>query len=245
MKNQLNSRKPELCRFVRKARAAILLAGLAAAIGAPPSARATLPGHNISAGNITVIQNDSGNTTNSVTTLLALSINDFRVRGSGVGSDTNSPLNSRGDYPVQIGSDPASNFTNGILMSSVTENGRDNGEGTTNLYCVSMIENQRTNAADTNAIFGSYWIAVNNAANLGAGSSPEYNINVAGAWFPYSTFIGGFARNHGPADELGQVAGGFTNGGALNQLISSPGLVLGSNFIDLGSGKSFVTLTNF
>src|SRR5439155_13121683 len=207
--------------------------GLAACVGGAavfaPMAHAAPPGHNISAGNITVIQNDTGHTTNSVTTSLPLSITAFRVRGSGAAGDDRSPLNSRGDYPVQIGSDPASNFTNGILMSSVTENSRDNGEGTTNIYGVCMIENQRTNAVDSNAIVGAYWIPVNSTAPTGggAGSAPEYNINVAGAWFPYSDFRGGFARNHGPNDELGQVAGGFTNGGAMNQLISSPGLVLG------------------
>jgi hypothetical protein len=220
----------------------ILVAGLAAAL--LPAAHAAPPGHPVSAGNVTVIQNDAGNTTNSVTTFVSLAINDFRVRGSGAEGDDRSPLNSRGDFPVQIGPDASDDFTNGILMSSVTENGRDNGEGTTSIYCVSMIENQRTNAVDTNATVGAYWIAVNNAANVGAGSSPEYNINVAGAWFPYTTFIGGVARNHGPADELGQVAGGYTNGGAMNQLIGSPGLAIGTNFFDLGSGKSFVTLTN-
>ena len=235
MNKQLNPRKASLLKA--------LIAGVICTFGVLPAARATLPGHNISAGNITVIQNDSGNTTNSVTTSLSLSINDLRLRGDG--GDGTSPTNSRGDFCVQIGPEPASNFTNGILMCSVTENGRDNGEGTGTNYCVSMIENQRTNANDPTAIAGAYWINVNKAENIGAGNSTEYNINVAAAWLPYTRFIGGFARNHGPNDELGQTAGGFTNGGAMNQLISSPGLVLGANFIDLGSGKSHVVLTNF
>src|SRR5947208_3310680 len=81
----------------------------------PRLSRAALPGHNIAAGNITVIQNDTGNTTNSVTVLLSLAINDFRLRGFGGENDTNSPLMSRGDYSVQIGPDAGANFTNGIL----------------------------------------------------------------------------------------------------------------------------------
>lgn len=213
-----------------------------------PAARATLPGHDISAGNITVIQNDTGNLVTSVTTFLSLSINDFRVRGSGTGSDTNSPLNSRGDSAVQAGADAGANFTNGILMTSVTQNGRDNQAHGTR-FCVSMIENQRTNSADTNALVGAYWINVNGSTNSGnnggAGAPPEYNVNLAAAWFPYSQFIGGFARNHGPNDELGQNPGGWTNGGALNQLIGSPGLVLGTHFFDLGGGISHLVLTNF
>ena len=79
-----------------------------------PALHAALPAHNIAAGNITVVQNDILNTTNSVTLVLTLGINDFRVRGTGGGSDTNSPLNSRGDFAVQIGPDPGANFTNGI-----------------------------------------------------------------------------------------------------------------------------------
>jgi fibronectin-binding autotransporter adhesin len=196
----------------------LLLAGVA--IAELPSALAALPGHNISAGSISVVQNDPGNTTNSVTVSLALSIHDFRIRDG----------SSRGDYNVQIGPDAASNFTNGILMSSVRENGRDNGEGTTNIYCVSMIENERTNVAGTSLI-GAYFIPVNNAAVAGAGNSPEYNINVAGAWFPYTEWLGGFARNSGDAQGLSP-----TNGGALNEFIGAPGLVLGTHFVDLGSG---------
>lgn len=211
-----------------------------------PLAQGAPPGHNVSAGNVTVIQNDAGNTTNSVTTLLSLSINDFRVRGSGAGSDTNAPLNSRGDFAVSAGPDAGANFTNGILISSVAENGRNN-EGVTK-FAVSMIENQRTNVNDPNALVGAYWINVNAVTNSGnnggAGAPPEYNVNLAAAWFPYSQFIGGFARNHGPNDEFGQVDFGWTNGGALNQFVGSPGIALGSEFFDLGSGKSHLVLTN-
>src|SRR5206468_10783084 len=76
------------------------------------SLRAAPPGHTISAGNITINQNDTGNTTNSITALLSLTINDFRLRGFGGDNDTNSPLMSRADYAVQNGPDAGANFTN-------------------------------------------------------------------------------------------------------------------------------------
>jgi hypothetical protein len=216
----------------------------------PKTAEASLPNHNVAAGNIIVVQNDSLNNTNSVTTSLAVQINDFRLRGTGGPGDDHSPLQSRGDYAVQIGNDAGANLTNGILMSSVTENGRDNGEPTGINYCIAFIENQRTNANDTNAIIGAYWIGsqgnsvLGTGAGTGAGTGPEFNVNVAGAYFPYSQFVGGLVRNHGPNDELGQNNFGFTNGGALNQIFGSPGLAIGVNFFDNGSGKYFLTLTN-
>lgn len=232
-----------------RAKAGFLVA-LAAFLTALPLAQATPPGHNVSAGNVTIIQNDNGNTPESVTQLLSLTINDFRVRGSNTGSDTNSPQNSKADFCVQIGAIAHDDFTNGLLISSITENGRDNlADGQGIRYGISMVENQRTNLTDTN-IIGAYLVSMhgstNNAGgvNGGAGNVPEYNFNYAAAWFPYAQFIGGFARNHGPNDENGQAAGGWTNGGALNQLIGAPGVALGTEFIDQGSGRSHVILTN-
>jgi len=195
-----------------------LLGAILAGGALPGPARADTPAHNISAGLITVIQNDSGNTTASVTCSNALPINDLRVRDG----------SNRGDFNVQIGEDPTDDAPNGVLMSSVAENGRDNGEGTTAIYCVSMVDFDKAGTTP-----GAYLVDVNNAANLGAGSSPEYNINVAAAYFPYSTWIGGLARNSGG-----------TNGGAMNLLTGSAPLVLGTHFIDSGSGKSIVNLTS-
>lgn len=208
------------------------------AMGAMTPVTAAPPGHNISAGNVTVIQNDAGNTVASVTTSVSLSINDFRVRGNGGGgSDSFSPQNSAGDFAVQAGVDASDDFTNGILMAAITQNGRDNGSGAAGTnYCVVMMDNQRTSATDisnSNNIVGAYLIDVSAINALAAGSNPEYNINVAGAWFPYTQFYGGFARNNNA-----------TNGGAMNELIGTPGLAIGVNFFDLGGGKSFVTLTN-
>ncbi len=167
-------------------------------------------GHDISAGNLIVVHNDSGDTTNSVTVSMEYSVNDMRVR---IGSN-------RGDYNVQIGDDPTANPTNGVLMSSVRQNGRDVTNTGNKTNCVSMID------SNTNG----YWIPVNGAIGLGAGSNPEANINVAGAYFPYATWLGGVANN-------------TANGGALTVFVGSPQLTLGTHFIDNGSGRSTVDLT--
>ena len=211
------------------------------------SAHAAPIGHSVSAGNVSVTQNDPGNTAASVTTLLTLSVNDFRVRGTGLEDDTNAPQSSRGDYAVSAGPDAGDDLTNGVLMTSTAQNGSAH-DGVTK-YGASFFENVRTNASDSNVIIGAYFVcthgSTNGGNNGGAGNVPEFNISFAAAWFPYSQFIGGFARNHGPQDELGQNPLGWTNGGALNQLFGSSGLVLGSHFIDQGSGRAHVILTNY
>src|SRR5580765_6274792 len=106
-------------------RPAVLCAICVSAIASLP-AHGAPTAHHISAGNITVIQNDNSNNVVSVTTTLPLSINDFRLRGAGgPDSDSLAPLNSKGDFAVQIGPDATNQVQFGILMSSVAENGRD------------------------------------------------------------------------------------------------------------------------
>ncbi|MEO6034288.1 MAG: DNRLRE domain-containing protein [Verrucomicrobiota bacterium] len=176
-----------------------------------PTSNAELVTHGISAAQLNEVQ---GTTHDSVTVTAGYSINDFRVR---IGSNG-------GDYNVQIGEDPLDDAPNGILMSSVAENGRDNYLTGTKTNCVSMV--------DFNA--NGYFISISAAMGFGAGANPEYNINVAGAYFPYNLYLGGFAKNSTGA-----------NGGPLDLLIASPGIALGTNFVDLGAGKSIVNLTNF
>ena len=167
--------------------------------------------HDIAAGNLIVVQIDGADTTNSVAVSMDYSVNDFRVR-------TNS---NRGDYNVQIGPDATDDMANGVLMASVRQNGRDNFNTGTKTNSVCMID------SNTNG----YFISVSSAVGLGGGSNPEYNVNVAGAYFPYSTWLGGVANN-------------TANGGPLTVFTGSPSLVLGTHFIDNGSGRFVVDLTS-
>src|SRR5688572_4773643 len=199
--------------------ATVTLAWLPSAKAAPP------PPHGISAANINVVQNDTNNTTASVTVTASYVINDFRIRSG----------SSRGDFNVQVGDNPGDDGA-GLLLTSVTQNGRDNGEegnlaGT--IFAISMTQ------PNPNGNF----IPVNTAnGNFAAGSNPEWNVNVAGAWFPTNNWLVGYAFN----------AAGL-NGSAVNTndaLIGSPQLVYGVHFIDRGSGgganagKSVVDLTS-
>ena len=84
----------------------------------PRAASGLVPTHNISAGNVIVTQNDTNNNNTSVTTTIQNGVNDFQVRPGG---------NSRGDFGVQVGSDPLDDAANGVVMQSVMQNGRDNG----------------------------------------------------------------------------------------------------------------------
>ncbi|HEX7653900.1 MAG TPA: hypothetical protein VF607_10360, partial [Verrucomicrobiae bacterium] len=148
-----------------------LLAALALnalTVGAKP------PPHNISAGNLEVMQNDTGNTANSVTVTASLSINDFRVR----------PGSNRGDYNYQIGPSVEGNAVAGVSMVAISQNGRDNGE---------LPDEQRQYAAP--AFDGSYtnglWASINDLSSDRA----ELNINCAVAYFRTNDWLCGWFRN--------------------------------------------------
>lgn len=170
----------------------------------------------VSAGNIVVVQNDSSNNTESVTVTLSLSVNDFSIREG----------SSRGDFNVQIGEGFSDDADTGVLISSVAENGRDNGE--TNYpglnFCTSSIEYSRTGGNE-----GGYYIPVSQAP-----TGDEFNINVSAAFFCYSNWLAGFARNSGA-----------TNGGVNDLFTGSPGMTLGVNYINVGGGTSVVSLLSF
>jgi len=169
----------------------------------------------VSAANIKVVQVDTNNTVDSVEMTATVSINGMHIRG-----DSN-----RADYNLQIGSDYSDDVLSGVLISSVAENGRDNGEDAypgTN-FCTSTIDYTRTGG---NA--GGYFVST---FNTPAGA--EYNINISAAFFPYAKWIGGLARNSGA-----------TNGGVNDLFTGSPGLLPGTHFLELGGGKFVVDLTS-
>ena len=189
-----------------------VLAGLL--LPAAQAAQSKTVKHDISAGTfiITCAPGDYNNA--NVTNTLGISINDFRPG-----------TYNRADLEVQIGP-VLDDLTNGILIASVAENGRNNGwASTNNTYPTCGIHDSST----TQYRIVTYVDYLNGAGAYTAGSASEYNVNVAGAWFPYSKFIGGLARNSNR-----------TNGGFNDFLMSSPQLVWGTHFVELavpdGSG---------
>lgn len=195
---------------IRRITVAIALAALSLI----PSLRATPPAHNIAAGLFNVQVNDVGDTTNSVTVTCPLSINDYRLR-----------LNSnRGDYNVQIGTDATDDPANGVLMSSPSHNGTDYstviaGGGVSNVI----------SACDYNA--NGWWIPCFGVMGLGGGQNPELNVNVAGAFFPFTNWIGGYTKEE-------------TNNGPAIAFVGNTNVVLGVNIVDLrttlGSNGQFI-----
>jgi len=164
--------------------------------------------HEIAAANITVEQLDIYDTTNSIRVKMPLSINAFHI----------DETSSRADLCVRIGDSATDDEQQGVLISSVAENGRNNFG--TNNYPIS--------AAYALASYGiCSWVPT----ALKAGSAAEYNVNVSAAWFPFSNFAGGVARN-----STGQ------NGATNDLFIASPGLVLGANLKQASNGVFFVDL---
>lgn len=158
--------------------------------------------------NVVVVQHDTGNTSSSVSLTTTIGTDNFFV-----------PDGNRGDYNVRIGASGADDVAGGILITSISQNGRDNGEGGVKFA---------TSAVDIDG--SSYFIPMSEAGGL-ATSGNEYNTNVSAAYFPYSEgWIGGLVRN-----------GAGTNGGA-NDTFTGNGVTLGTGFVDNGGGISTVTI---
>lgn len=169
------------------------------------------PTHSIPAANFKVVQNDTGNSVDSVSVSTTVSINDLRVR----------PGSNRGDYNLQVGDTGTNDVSEGLVMVAVTQNGRDNGE----------LENLLGYAApsfDSGA--AGYWAVVQDATSDRA----EYNMDVAVAYFRYSDWLAGWARNRTGS-----------NGATNNLLTASKGLVLGTHFKGISAGRSQVDLRTF
>ncbi|MEJ5237337.1 MAG: DNRLRE domain-containing protein [Limisphaera sp.] len=201
----------------------LLLAGLLRTAAAPA------PDHGIVAANLHVEVHDFLNATNSITLSIPYAIGDFRL---------NPDLSNNGDYAVQIGPSRTDDVNGGILITSVRENGRDVGNflypGTN--FATSHLDYHRPGTTNElgESIEGGYWIPISMVwPNANSTSVIEYDLDIAAAWFPYDRWIGGFARNATGA-----------NGGANNLFTGSPGLLPGTHFVDLGSGRARVDLTS-
>lgn len=190
---------------------------MAGVLGAALAApRAQAVAYGVAAALINVVQNDTNNATTSVTVTAALTVGDISIRDG----------SNRGDYNLQAGLGFSDDVDTGVVMTCVAQNGRNNGElsypGTN--HCTTAIDYSRTGA---NA--GAYFVPV-----FQSPTGDELNVNVAAMYFSYSNWLGGFARNSGT-----------TNGGANDLFTGSPGMVLGTHYVDRGGGTSTVNLLSF
>lgn len=200
----------------RLAASALLLAALWTPRADP------VPPHGVAAANLDVVVNSFDNTASSVTATASYAINDFRVRAG----------SNNGDYNIQIGEDVSDDVTGGVLMTSLRQNGRDNGHL---LYPGTNFVTSHLGFSDTTTQNG-YWIPVClTLPNATSTSVIEYDMNVAAAWFPYDKWIAGYAHYSDPVT---------MNNTTLDAFRGSPGLELGTHFIDLGNASYTVDLTS-
>ncbi len=188
---------------------ASLLLGL---LGTTPPGSAQ---HSIGAVLLAVTQNDTNNNNTSVTITESITGNGLRLRGG----------SNRGDYNLQAGETHADDVEAGVLITCLAENGRDNGEA---VYPGTNFGTTAVDYSRSGGDAGAYFVPV---FNTPAGA--EYNFNIAAGYFPYSQYLGGFARNSGA-----------TNGGVNDLLTGSPSLTLGTHLIDEGGGRFTVNLTS-
>lgn len=156
-------------------------------------------------GNLTVTQNDTGNNVASVSGALGFTSGQISYQSL----DSN-----RGDFGFRFdGATGAADLAGGIMMVSISENGRSN-QGTTPTAIGSGL-GFATPAI--NPIAGRGWssaLHVSNTAVTGITSGGEWNANQAVGYFKYSEFLGGLvtngADNNGPMTSFASSSAGFT-----------------------------------
>lgn len=167
-------------------------------------------------GSLSIIQrNTSNNNQSNANPAVSVSVNpgnsiSFLGRG-----------HSKGDFELQFTKVPGNDPTLGTLLSSVSQNSRNNGVspnagGPAGLqYAVSGSEPSSTG----------YYIFAQSTQSSAQPANEEVNINVAGAWFPHAE---------------GWLAGQFKTAATL---YSSPAIRVGEEFVNVGDGTSRVNLT--
>jgi hypothetical protein len=181
------------------------------------------PHHDIAAANF-----DVSHSTSAPTVTTTLSINDMQARTGA----------AKGTYPVQIGPDVTDDATTGVLIGAVSENGRDNGETSVNRkgtnYCFAHAG--LASVLDSTTGYNIYSDADASTTTNVAG---KFNINVAGAWFPFSTWVGGRIYNATNANPS------FGNGITNDTITGTAGLVYGRDIYEPSAGNYVVDLTGF
>ncbi len=158
-------------------------------------------------GNINVVQNDTANNATSVTLSFDGATPGFVIAGG-----------NRGDYDIQIGGNRADDIANGILISSVRQNGVDHGQG----------QGFQTGTSAVAQGGSGYFIPLHDSPGGG-----EFNINVGASYFGFAQgWIAGQALNS-------------SNNAPITSLNATPGLDLGEEFIDNGSGFYTIDLSGF
>ncbi len=191
-----------------------LAVAILAALGIATTVRADRVGHDVAAGLLQVDQYPGNGYDDNTNCLVSLQVS---VNG------LSAPSWNRGDYRVQIGASQLDDTNNGVLIAAVAQNGRNNWPNYT------PVTNQMQTCGVQPYVGGYYEVVswkcpVNSSQTANPG---EDNVNVGAAWFPFSSWIGGVAINS-------------ANGAVLDNFWGSPGLVLGTHFIDAKTTNSAI-----
>ncbi|MDX1935166.1 MAG: hypothetical protein SFU56_21425 [Capsulimonadales bacterium] len=186
-------------------------------------------------GVLSVIQNDANNNLTSVTVTKTQGTADFNLR----------PGSNRGDYNIRFSDAPDNDSVNGVAISSVRQNGRNNGAtpnaggNTSGLPAGIIHSTSAVTPNNPNDVTGSFFIPVFAAfeSTSPAVDNVEFNVDVAVAYFAFSD---------------GWLAGTAGNGSAgNNQPMTAqssrfaPGINLGNQFVDqdVNAGTYLLNLT--
>ncbi|WP_265594626.1 Ig-like domain-containing protein [Haloferula sp. BvORR071] len=175
-------------------------------------------------GTLKIVQKNTGNTDTSIT------ISQYLGSTSAVGAIPGDPSgftfvqagSSKGDYNMQFTATRANDRVAGVMLTSVSENGRNNGVAPHAGGPAGI--SYGTSHSEPNA--AGFYIPTH--ATLGSiqGAASELNIDVSAAWFPHAE---------------GWLTGQFKTAATL---YSSPAIRLGKEFVNVGDGTSLVDLRN-
>lgn len=179
-------------------------------------------------GNLTITQNDTGNTETSVSGMIGQSNGASYVAGT------------RGDFGLRFdAATPAADVAAGVLMASIRENGRSNqgaapaAIGTGLGYATPALQ-FGANLGAGNPSYPGYAtsVIIGNTAVTGIASGAEWNASQAFAYFKYADWLGGWVTN-------------TANNGALTGFTSSSaGFTVSSGATDPGTFTVFDSTAN-
>ncbi len=179
----------------------------------------------LQAANITVVENNTDNTSGSVTASIPTgqSTSAFSIVPDGTThilapGVTNVINSSNGDYFVKVGSRSEDDALNGIMIACAAENGRTNLGDSAETYHL---------AQATTDSKGDYFIATADAVG-----GSEKDVNVSAAYFPFS---GGW--------ESGRLLS-ISNGSPTWAFVGSENIALGDNLTQLPQGAISGSDTN-
>ncbi|HOX57220.1 MAG TPA: DNRLRE domain-containing protein [Candidatus Paceibacterota bacterium] len=205
----------------------LLTVAILAALGITTSALADRVGHDVAAGQVQV----TGLANASTFMTVLVGVNQFGITNNGNIADHKiaiGPTNQFLTPPYSEDNDVAG----GVLIGAVAQNERqDYTTNCTHTMCV----NPTLKSGQAYEIAPAA-IRIGSAAGVASG---EQNVNFGAAWFPYNTWLGGYARNSTGA-----------NGGVNDTFTGSSSLVLGTHFIDWKTayalnGRAYVDLRPF